>query len=59
MEDFIGLRDEDAWRDFVEANREAILERYGTIANAYQHAREGGLTLGGGAAQAVLVLFVD
>ena len=53
----IELYDMDAWNEFVAANRDAIMERYGSIETALQHAREGGLELGGGATPLFVITF--
>lgn len=44
------LADMAEWDQFAADNREGIEEGYGTIENAYRHACDGGLMLGGGAA---------
>ncbi len=53
------LADTDAWDAFVADNREALTDAYGSTANAYQHAVQGGLTLGGGAAPLINIVFDD
>ena len=55
----IELADLDAWDSFVADNIDAITDQYGSINNAYQHATQGGLVFGGGAAPAFLVCFKD
>ena len=55
----INLADMDAWEAFAAANREALEEAYGSTAEAYQHAIQGGLTLGGGAAPVFHISFED
>ncbi len=55
----IELADMDAWDAFARDNRDALDEAYGTTANALQHAMQGGLTLGGGAAPMFFVFFAD
>ena len=53
------LADMDAWWDFADANREALVSQYGSIWKALKHARDGGLEMGGGAAPLVVVYFAD
>lgn len=53
------LADMDAWEAFAEANRDALLEMYPTIAAAEAAACQGGIVLGGGAAPAFYVRFAD
>lgn len=53
----IVLADMDEWEAFADANREALEGEYGSTANAYQHAVQGGLMLGGGAAPAFFISF--
>jgi hypothetical protein len=55
----IELADMDAWEAFVADNRDALEAEYGSTSNAYQHAIQGGLTLGGGAAPLVEVFFAE
>ncbi len=55
----IELADMDAWDAFVADNRDALDEAYGSTANALQHAMQGGLTLGGGAAPLFIIFFAD
>ena len=55
----ITLADMDAWDAFAADNRDALVNEYGSTANAYQHAVQGGLTLGGGAAPLVNIVFDD
>jgi hypothetical protein len=55
----IQLADYAAWDDFAENNAEALIAEYGSVDTALQHALEGGLTLGGGAAPEFLVCFED
>jgi hypothetical protein len=59
MEQTITLDDMDAWADFVAANRDALIDAYGSPAMALQHAVQGGLTLGGGAAPLFHVVFAE
>lgn len=51
------LADLDAWATFAVANREALVETYGSVDAALKHACDGGLTLGGGAAPLFHVTF--
>lgn len=51
------LADMDAWEDFVENNREPLIEQYGTIEAALKVCLDGGMRLGGGAAPIVDVYF--
>lgn len=53
------LPDMDAWEEFASANREALEDAYGSTAKAYQHAIQGGLTLGGGAAPLFEIFFAE
>lgn len=53
----IALSDMDAWDEFAAANEEALQDEYGSVAAALRHARDGGLTLGGGAAPLTFVHF--
>ena len=53
------LADMDAWDEFTAANREALIDAYGNEENAYQHAVQGGLTLGGGAAPLFNISFAE
>lgn len=53
------LADLDAWDAFVEHNRDALIETYASVDEAYRHAVQGGLTLGGGASPLVFVSFAD
>ncbi len=55
----ITLADMDAWESFAAENREALESEYESTANAYQHAVQGGLILGGGAAPAFHVVFAE
>jgi hypothetical protein len=55
----IALVDDDAWQEFAEANRDALESEYGSIASAYQHATQGGLTMGGGAAPLTRIYFEE
>gem|GEM_PF-6576013 len=55
----IELADMDAWEAFATDNRDALEDAYGSAANAYQHAAQGGLTLGGGAAPLFEIFFAD
>ena len=48
-----------AWEAFATVNREALRMEYGSTANAYQHAVQGGLTLGGGAAPLFKIVFAE
>ena len=58
-EQTITLADMDAWDAFVAENRRALTDEYGTLSNAYQHAVQGGLTLGGGAAPLFHIVFAE
>jgi hypothetical protein len=49
----------DEWKSFAAANLEAIVNEYGSTANAYRHAIDGGLRLGGGAAPLFHVSFAQ
>lgn len=49
----------DAWEAFAADNLDALEAEYGSKANAYQHAVQGGLTLGGGAAPLFEIFFED
>ncbi len=51
------LADVSAWDVFVEWNRDALIEQYGSVENALKVCRDGGLVLGGGAAPAVHIYF--
>lgn len=53
------LADMDAWEAFAEANADALVDAYGSVATAYQHAIQGGLTLGGGAAPLFEISFAE
>lgn len=53
------LADMADWEVFVAHNRDALEEAYGSTAEAYQHAVQGGLTLGGGAAPIFTIWFAD
>lgn len=53
------LADMDEWDAFANDNREALEADYGSVETALQHARDGGLTLGGGAAPAFFISFAD
>lgn len=53
------LADRREWSRFARDNSEALEELYGSILNAYRHATQGGLTLGGGAAPLVHVYFAE
>lgn len=53
------LADMDEWEVFASDNRDALEAEYGSTANAYQHAVQGGLTLGGGAAPAFEISFAE
>lgn len=53
----IELEDMDAWENFAADNEEALVEAYGSVANALKHCCDGGLTLGGGASPEVIVWF--
>ena len=55
----ICLRDEDDWAAFAADNHDALEDEYGSTANAYQHATQGGLTLGGGAAPLFNIFFEE
>lgn len=49
----------DQWQDFASANADALIEAYGSVETALQHACDGGLQLGGGAAPLMTIVFVD
>lgn len=49
----------DEWEAFASDNRDALEDEYGSTANAYQHAVQGGLTLGGGAAPMFTISFAE
>jgi len=53
----VELADMDAWDEFVAANREIIDEQYGSESRALEHARDGGMTLGGGASPMRCIFF--
>lgn len=53
------LADMDAWEAFAADNREALEDAYGSTASAYQHAVQGGLMLGGGAAPLFEISFAE
>jgi hypothetical protein len=53
------LADMDEWEDFVNANRETLEAECGSTANAYQHAIQGGLLIGGGAGPLYLISFAE
>ena len=53
------LADMDAWEAFAEANLDAINADYGSVANALQHAMQGRLVLGGGAAPEFFISFAE
>jgi hypothetical protein len=55
----IVLADMDEWEAFASDNREGLEAEYGSTANAYQHAVQGGLTLGGGAAPMFVISFAE
>jgi hypothetical protein len=55
----ITLADMDAWDAFVADNRDVLTDAYGSAADAYQHAVQGGLTLGGGAAPMFHIVFAE
>lgn len=55
----VPIPDMDAWDKFVSGNLDALQEQYGSVGRALQHARDGGLTLGGGAAPIVRVHFTE
>ncbi len=55
----IVLADMAEWHDFVRANHQTILDDYGSVSNAYQHAVQGGLRFGGGAAPLITVRFTE
>ena len=57
--DEIELEDMPAWWRFAEANAEALVEAYGDLDAALKAARDGGLTLGGGATPITRVWFDD
>ena len=58
-EHHIELADMDAWEAFVADNEDALIDAYGSTINAYQHAVQGGLTLGGGAAPLFHIFFAE
>lgn len=51
------LANMDAWQEWAEANREALEADYGSLSTALQHAMQGGLMIGGGAAPAFFITF--
>lgn len=53
------LADMDEWAAFASENREALEDAYGSTAIAYQHAVQGGLTLGGGAGPLFTISFAE
>ena len=53
------LADMDAWEAFAADNADALIEEYGSTANAYQHTVQGGLMLGGGAAPLFEISFAE
>ncbi len=53
------LADIDEWHSFARDNAEALHDAYGSISAAYQHAIQGGLTLGGGASPMFTIRFAD
>lgn len=53
------LADTGEWEAFAADNRDALEEAYGSTANAYQHAIQGGLTMGGGAAPLFFISFAE
>ncbi len=53
------LADMDEWEAFAADNRDALEDAYGSTANAFQHAIQGGLTIGGGAAPLFVVSFAE
>jgi hypothetical protein len=53
------LADMGEWLDFVRENIDAIRDAYGSVSNAYQHAVQGGLMLGGGAAPLFVIRFAE
>lgn len=55
----VQLADYAAWDTFAEANAEALIAGYGSVEFALQHALDGGLILGGGAAPEFLICFED
>ncbi len=55
----ITLADMGEWDTFAADNRDALVDEYGSVATAYRHAINGGLTLGGGAAPLVHIVFDD
>lgn len=44
-----------AWQDFVDENRDALVDQFGTIYRAELHARTCGFHMGGGAGPEVFV----
>lgn len=53
------LADMDEWEAFAESNKDALTDEYGSTANALQHAMQGGLVLGGGAAPMFVISFAE
>ena len=55
----IELADMTAWREFAAANEDGLIDAYGSVAKAFQHAIQGGLTMGGGAAPLFHIYFAE
>jgi hypothetical protein len=55
----IVLEDMEAWDTFTSSNADYLTNEYGSISNAYQHAVQGGLIIGDGAAPLFIVVFAD
>jgi hypothetical protein len=53
------IADMDEWSVFAADNRDALEDEYGSTAQAYQHAIQGGLVLGGGAAPLFIISFAE
>lgn len=53
----IVLADTDDWLEFVEVNREALIDEFGSVERAYRLACNMSLWLGGGAAPLIHVRF--
>lgn len=53
------LADMDEWQLFADANRDALEDAYGSTEQAFRHAINGGLTLGGGAAPEFFISFAE
>ena len=59
MTHIIILDNMDDWDTFAADNRDALVESYASTENALQHACQGGLTLGGGAAPMFQIMFSE